>query len=1035
MNKRYMTRGALPRRTALTVAMAMGLGFTGLAFGQATTGSIFGTAPAGSGDTVMVQGANGASREVAVDANGRYSVNGLPVGRYTVTLRKDGQVLATQDNVTVSPASGTNVPFSAASAENAQNLGAVQVVASALPAIDVTSVNSSTIITAADLAKLPVTRNAESIALLAPGTVAGSGYFARAVAFGGSSVSENAYYVNGYNTGEPYRNIGGFQLPYGAIDQQETLTGGYSAKYGRSDGGVINQIGKRGTNEWHFGAQVVWEPKYLAASPRNNYYGHPAVPDAIPNPNSLDGLTHYELADATKPGTLYEYRNLEKQWETIYSAYVGGPLIKDKLFMFLAAESSKSHSTNVEPVDQSKIQYNEDKGSKFYGKLDWNITDNNILELTVLKNRQYDPLFLPGSTYNFDYDTLQTTDYVSPNDVRKDNAQFYIGHFTSYLTDNATLSVMYGKAKFQNPTEYGFGDGSELPFISQATYQRKEFWVNGAPIRNGQTNTSWYSSSASNASSNLRVDFDYRLGDHDLAAGIDNVKIAAKNQGTSEVNPFSGINYYWRYYADGTVRSRQIGQQTSMSMSQKAYYLQDTWQVTPSVLLNIGIRNDHFTNYNDVGVAFVDEKNQWEPRIGASWDVNGDSTFKIYGNVGRYYLALPDNAAERAANTSIFLVTQYSYTGIDPATGVPTGLKVLTPTASPDGEKGLPKDPQEVTARNLKPEYVDEFIVGFDKQLNADWTYGAKAMWRDLKAAIDDECSPGQIDAKMTAMGIDTTNYYDSLYGASYCRLINPGETNTLLIRGSNGAPDQLVSMSQEDWGYTRGVERKVGSLNLYLEHPFDGKWQARVDYTFTRGFGNTEGQVRSDFGQGDVSKTEDWDSAALMDGQDGELINTRKHQIRIRGAYQITPEWMISGTLLAQSGVPQECLGYYGTDGVGDPTGYNAGGSGNYHWCHGVRIKPGDAGHTPWTKPLNLGIHYNPAFADHKLGFNLDVFNVFNEQKAIQTDPTGEAAYNGGVNPDGTPAPDTVFINNTYGDAVYYETPRTVRLSVTYDF
>src|SRR5690349_132958 len=116
MNKRYMSRGALPRRTALTVAMAMGLGFTGLAFGQATTGSIFGTAPAGAGDTVMVQGANGTTREVAVDADGRYSVT-VPVGRYTVTLRKDGQVLATQENVGVSPGGGTNVPFTAASAE------------------------------------------------------------------------------------------------------------------------------------------------------------------------------------------------------------------------------------------------------------------------------------------------------------------------------------------------------------------------------------------------------------------------------------------------------------------------------------------------------------------------------------------------------------------------------------------------------------------------------------------------------------------------------------------------------------------------------------------------------------------------------------------------------------------------------------------------------------------------------------------------------------------------------------------------------
>ncbi|WP_424681561.1 TonB-dependent receptor [Frateuria sp. YIM B11624] len=1044
MNKRYMSRGALPRRTALTVAMAMGLGFTGLAFGQATTGSIFGTAPAGAGDTVMVQGANGTTREVAVDADGRYSVT-VPVGRYTVTLRKDGQVLATQENVGVSPGGGTNVPFTAASAENAQNLGAVQVVASALPAIDVTSVNSSTIITAADLAKLPVTRSAESIALLAPGTVKGSSYFANAVSFSGSSVSENAYYVNGYNTGEPYRNIGGFQLPYGAIDQQETLTGGYSAKYGRSDGGVINQIGKRGTNEWHFGAQVVWEPKFLEASPRNNYYGNPAIPAPVPNSTSPDGFTHYELEDPSKPGTLHQYRNDNKQWETVYSAYVGGPLIKDKLFMFLAAETSKTQATNVEIISAGKVQYNEDRNTKFYGKLDWNITDNNIFELTTLNNRQTTGM---GTTYNYDYDTLQATTFNSNNDVTRDNAQFYIGHFTSYITDNATLSILYGKANYQNPTTYG--NTSPLPYISRPYNQNPAYLPPGTGangIVNDQTNIQWFSDSAKLSSRSLRVDFDYRLGDHDLAVGMDNVSYGAKNQGPNQQNPFNpAINYYWRYLTGNLVQKREIGWQTSMTLSQKAWYVQDTWQVTPSLLLNIGVRNDHFTNYNNVGVAFVDEKNQWEPRIGVSWDVNGDSTFKVYGNVGRYYLALPQNAAERAANTSTYLTTNYTYTGID-ENGVPTGIKATGPTTSPDGEFGLPKDAQQVTARNLKPEYLDEFIAGFDKQLNENWTYGAKAMWRDLKSAIDDECSAYLIAAKMEKMGINSGDYSDSIYGPAYCRLINPGQTNNMLVKSNDGSTSVLVPMSMQDWGYTQGVKRKVGSLNLYLEHPFDGKWQARVDYTYSRGFGNTEGQVRSDFGQGDVSKTEDWDSWQLMDGQNGELMNVRKHQIRIRGAYQITPEWLVSATLLAQSGVPKECLGYYGTGegyngpgGEGDPSGYNGLGSGNYHWCHGVRIPPGSAGHTPWTKPLNLGVHYTPAFADHKLAFNLDIFNVFNEQKAVQTDPTGESGYNNGqaqTDAAGNPAPipDVISINNSYGDPVFFEPPRTIRLSVTYDY
>jgi len=1012
------------RHTALAVALSMSLG--GVAMAQSTTGSIFGQAPAAAGETVSATNASGLTREVAVDSSGRFQISNVPVGTYTVSLKKDGAVVDSR-KVSLAPGAGTSVTFSA----ETTSLSAVTVSANALPAIDVSSVSSSTVITAADLRKLPVQRNAESIALLAPGTVKGSGFFPNAVAFGGSSVSENAYYVNGYNTGEPYKNLGGFSLPYGAIDQQETLTGGYPAKYGRSDGGVINQIGKRGTNEWHFGGQVVWQPRFLEGTPVNNRYGNPAIPADVSNPLSPNGVTHYQLEDPAKPGTLNQYRNDNKQWETTYSAYVGGPLIQDKLFMFLAAEKTTTQINNVEAAVNQKVQYNRDKNTKFYGKLDWNITDSNILELTALKQNRADGA---GSTYAFDSDTLKSGAFVTKNDVTKDNAQFYLGHFTSYITDSATLSVLYGKARFQDPVVYG--NTSPLPFISRPYNQNPAYLPPGTGtngIVNAQTNTTWTSPKASNSTHGLRVDFDYRLGDHDLAVGIDNMSYGAKNQGPDNQNPNNpAVNYYWRYFPT-YVQKRTIGWATSMTMTQKAYYLQDDWQVASNVLLNIGIRNDHFTNFNDVGKAFVDEKNQWEPRIGASWDVNGDSSFKIYGNVGRYYLALPDNAAERAANRSTYLTQRFSYTGID-ADGIPTGLTALGPATSPDGEFGLPKDPQQVTARNLKPEYVDEFIAGFDKKLNDEWTYGAKAMWRDLKTAIDDECQPGQIANKMASMGLDPGLYGESLYGASYCRLINPGLTNTMLVKSDDGSSSVLVPMTQKDWGYINGVRRKIGSLNLYLEHPFDGKWMARLDYTWSRGFGNTEGQVRSDFGQGDVSKTEDWDSWQLMDGQDGELANVRKHQIRFRGAYQITPEWLVSALLLAQSGTPKECLGYYGTDGVDDPTGYNNGGSGNYHWCHGVRIPPGKAGHTPWTEQLNLGVHYAPAFADHKLGFNLDVINALNQQRPVQTDAAGESAYNLGHSAT-PPVNDVVFINNSYGDGIYWQPPRMVRLSVQYDY
>ncbi|MBU6246177.1 MAG: TonB-dependent receptor [Xanthomonadaceae bacterium] len=1024
IHKRNSLRGLAPRHNALALALAVGMGLTSTAaLAQSTTGTIFGTAPVASGESVkVVNMANGATRTVPVDSSGRYSASNLPVGKYTVSLIKDGQVITSSDNVNVTVGGGTEVPF--ASAQNAQNLSAVQVVASALPTIDVSSVTSSTIITSKDLQQLPVGRSAESIALLAPGTVQGSGYFGNAVSFGGSSVSENAYYINGYNTGEPYRNIGGFSLPYGSIDQQQTLTGGYSAKYGRSDGGVINQIGKRGTNEWHFGGQIAWAPKYLAADGKRIYYGNPTIPPPTP-----DGVP-FTLADPTLPGTIYWDRSRNKSWQTIYSGYVGGPLIKDKLYMFLSAEQTKEKGTNVGTIDNGREAFYTNKENKIYGKLDWNINENNVLELTTLQDRQDNG---GGTIYNYDYTKLDTGSFVQPANRTKNTATFYIGKYTSYIGDNGTLSIEYGKGHFTNPVIYGAL--SSLPFISAASNQNPAY-TGGQQIRNNQTVTQLSAIDATSDTRGLRIDFDYRLGDHDLSVGIDNQFYNAHDQGTyasgpnaSISDPFNPANgYYWIYRVKTnpdqsktyTVTQRHFAKLASMSVSQKAYYLQDVWQVAQNVQLNIGLRNDRFTNYNDLGKAFVDEKNQWEPRLGVSWDVNGDSSFKVYGNAGRYYLALPNNAAERAATRSTFLDTTYSYTGID-ANGIPTGLAVVVPTHSPDGETGGAKDPKQVTARNLKAQYLDEYIVGFDKQLNEKWTYGAKLTYRDLKTVIDDECSPGQIAAKMTSMGLDPNLYYDSLYGAAYCRLINPGRTNDMLVVRDDGTSSTIVKMSQKDWGYLKGPKRQITSLDLYLEHPFDGKWMGRVDYTYSRGVGNTEGQVRSDFGQADVSKTEDWDSWQLMQGQDGELINNRKHSLRFRGAYMISPEWLVSATALIQSGTPKECLGYFGPNADGDPTGYNGGGSGNYHWCFGHIVHPGDPGHTPWTKTVNLGVRYAPDFADHKLAFKFDIYNVLNEQQAVQTDPVGAAGPH--------------VINNTYGMGVFYQQPRYMRLSVSYDY
>lgn len=225
--------------------------------------------------------------------------------------------------------------------------------------------------------------------------------------------------------------------------------------------------------------------------------------------------------------------------------------------------------------------------------------------------------------------------------------------------------------------------------------------------------------------------------------------------------------------------------------------------------------------------------------------------------------------------------------------------------------------------------------------------------------------------------------------------------------------------MSQQDWGFTDKARRNYVSVDLFLEHPFDEKWYGRIDYTWSHLYGNTEGQVKSDLGQADTSKTQDWDSAELMYYAGGNLANDRRHQLKAFGAYQITPEWMASATLRVYSGTPKSCLGFFG-DNEADPIGYGS----SYHYCGGEPVKAGGAGETPWIKNLDLGVTYRPAFADHKLAFGLNIFNVLNDRSINRIDSTyGTTPYT---------------VSNTYGQgtsAYSFNPPRYVRLTASYDF
>ena len=1019
------------RKTGLATALGLLLASTA-AYGQSTTSSIFGHVPVQAGESVVLSNGMGLTRTVSVDSQGRYNAAQLPVGTYSVSLVRDGQVIQRRDNVSLRVGVGVEISFSdstaAASAANAKQLSGVSVSANAVPPIDVSSVDSRTVITAEQLARLPLGRTAEAAALLAPGAVTAAGGATSQtgeplVSFGGSSSTENAYYINGFNTTDPFGAKGGISLPYGSIAQEEAYTGGYSAQYGRSDGGVINMIGKSGTNEWHFGAQMIYAPSAWRPGIDNTYYKN-----GLP-PNSVSGNPY-----------LYNPGRNDSQLNSTYDAYVGGPLIRDKLFVFASVEASRTGGYTVNPVTSGTSLHYKTTNPKWYAKVNWNINDSNLLELTGASEKNE----TTGSYYNYDYADQRDVSYKAFANTKKLGGDMWSAKFTSYLTDSLTFNAMYGKMTTVNYNEQP-GAVSQDAYLSSYTNQNPAYLsVNGGmPITNSQTNYVINNPGNNYKTSNLRVSLTWTLGGHTITGGIDNLRSSANDQNQVSTGP----GYYWKYaYTDhpyssftaisptgpvtvGPVvnypggapnaqgRSYYVTKNINVSgagllTTQRAEYIEDNWQVTDRWLVSIGLRNDAFNNYNGSGQSYMRQTSpQWAPRLGFSWDVNGDGTFKVYGNAGRYYLGQP--LAPGGVANGVLRTTQYfTYTGIT-ADGIPTGLTQLSPPTSANSFFGQAPDPRTLTAKNIKAQDQDEFMLGFTKAAGDRWVYGAKFTRRLLRHNLDDYCDTPAIVAAAAAQGIPNAQ-------TGPCYYINPGDANTFEVQDAAGNFHD-VTMTNKQIGFTHMV-RRYYALESFLEHPFDGKWYGKVSYLFSRSYGNTEGQGQSDIQAIGGIQNMDWDFPELMVYANGPQGNDHTHQIKAFGYYQITPEWLVSGNVSLISGGPKYCLGLWGTNpydtSTNDPDGYGSA----YHWCDGKPSPPGANGRLPWTKQVDLGVQYRPAFADHKLGFHLDVFNLFNGQTPqnlyaeMYEDKTG------------TPQPD-------YGTPFALQPPRYVRVSVTYDY
>lgn len=988
-----------------TLTLALGVCFAGSVHAQSSTGSIFGETSAGG--KVAIQNADtGTSREITADSNGRFSFSQLPPGRYTVTTDAGSR------EVQVKVGTGTPVNFTAAGGD-ATTLGAVTVVgAASINPIDVSSVESTTVFTQEQIQRLPIPRDPTNVALLAPGTVKGDTGLGNLASFGGSSVAENGYYVNGFDVTNIRNFISYASIPFDAIGEQQVKTGGYGAEYGRSLGGVISILTKRGTNDWKGGASVYWSPEWGKEKGRN-----------VLSRNPLD----------QEDGHIYSaYRSDNESEELEYNVYAGGPIIKDRLFVF-GLLSGQKNTTDV--YGDSTSRSTSDDTPTGLVKLDWNISDDHLLEFTGIRNETKTKI--RNYTNEVDPSYLGTHQIASSyNPEQTNGGEVYIAKYTGYLTDSFTISAMAGDLKntdAYNEPELFPGGECVRAYDSRGANPGATRYI-GCWIETNDTTFVRDPNFGPDTDKRraYRLDAEWRIGDHFLRFGYDSEKFTSGHAGST----YTG-GEYWRHFqqtVDVTINGVLIPAGTNYArrwisdtasgtyvVRNKAYYLEDSWQVTDNLLLYLGARSESFENFNGDNVSFVQADDLVAPRLGFSWDVNGDSTFKVFGNAGRYYIPVASNTNIRASAAELFTEAFFFSTGVDEATGLPIGLGQQIGETLVNGSFNAP-NPATVADTDLKPMYQDEYIVGFQKVLSPNWTLGMRAIHRKIKNGMDDYCS----HAPFTNWAADNGHVDFDSSTMAQCFIMNPGKDVHIALDLNSDGNFTNVVVPASYLGLPE-YQRKYNALEFFWEGNGD-KWYLQGSYTYAKSIGNMEGYVNSSLEQTDAGLTQDFDHRLFMDGAYGYLPNDRRHTLKLFGTYDLTDEWRLGANLLLQSGRPVNCQGYVPFPGDEDDGTLNAYSPSSFYCSRpdGTQFltNRGDFGRTPWVSTFDASLSYNPAWANKKLTLQMDVFNLLNSRKVTEYNETSHLT---GRNP-------LTFDPNFLNDQ-NYQTPRSLRLTARYEF
>src|SRR6185436_4360969 len=339
------------------------------------------------GVTVLITNQdNGTFRETVTGPDGTYFATGLQAGRYKVSAELPGFKRFTREDVALILGSTQTV-------EIKLEVGALEeavTVTGEAPPVDLTSSKVGGNVGSKEVLELPSpTRNFIAFVAMVPGVQLNpSAEGSDSISVNGQSQNQVTFVLDGgNNTDDNSASASGAQArtPLETVEEFQVQTNQFDVEYGRTTGGVVNAITKRGTNAFRGSAFA-----YLTNS-------------------AMTAQTFF--AKLAGEG---ESETDKHQWGGTF----GGPILRNKIHFFGSFERYVIGTglTNVFP-SRPDLNWSEKEGlngRNFMGRIDHQINSNHTYTARYLTERQPNRHLLTGdratrSSGNYELDIDQTT--------------------------------------------------------------------------------------------------------------------------------------------------------------------------------------------------------------------------------------------------------------------------------------------------------------------------------------------------------------------------------------------------------------------------------------------------------------------------------------------------------------------------------------------------------------------------------------------------------------------------------------------------